>query len=167
ADVGGMTDRAAVTFVDNGLTWPGGGVMQYVSVGLRLVAQLIDGLVVFFGLGYFIATLTGATTPGGFELTGGPAFLLFALGFAYFVLLEGLVGATLGKLAVGICVRSADGQRSGLRAALVRNVLRIVDALPLFYLVGAVLVWKSPTRQRFGDRVAETVVVRRSSLPSI
>lgn len=141
-------------------------MMQHVSVGLRFVAQLIDGLIVFFGLGYLIAVLSGSTTRGGFELTGGPAFLLFFLGLAYFVLLEGLLGATLGKLAVGICVRAEDGQRCGLQAALVRNVLRVVDVLPLFYLVGAVLVWKSETRQRLGDRVAKTVVVRRSSLPS-
>jgi uncharacterized RDD family membrane protein YckC len=41
-------------------------------------------------------------------------------------------------------------------------VLRIVDALPVAYLVGAIFVWTSDKRQRLGDRVAHTVVVPRA-----
>jgi uncharacterized RDD family membrane protein YckC len=50
-----------------------------------------------------------------------------------------------------------------MQAALIRNILRIVDGL-FVYLVGAILVWKSDKRQRLGDRVAHTVVVRASSV---
>lgn len=42
--------------------------------------------------------LTGGTTSEGFELTGLPALLSFVAAFAYYVLFEGLRGATIGKL---------------------------------------------------------------------
>ena len=45
-------------------------------------------------------------------------------------------------------------------AALVRNLLRLVDAL-FFYLVGAIFALASPRGQRLGDRAAHTLVVRR------
>lgn len=55
-----------------------------------------------------------------------------------------------------------DGSRLDPRSAFVRNILRPVDAFPYVfpYLVGAVLVWSGPLRQRLGDRVAKTAVVR-------
>ncbi len=40
-----------------------------------------------------------------------------------------------------------------------RNVLRIIDGLPLFYLASAILIWTSEKKQRLGDRVADTIVV--------
>ena len=52
------------------------------------------------------------------------------------------------------------GEHPTLGAAVVRNILRPVDAL-FFSLVGAVFALMSPLGQRLGDRVAHTVVVHR------
>jgi uncharacterized RDD family membrane protein YckC len=41
-----------------------------------------------------------------------------------------------------------------------RNVLRIVDFLPVLYLVGLVTVAVSQRNQRLGDLAAGTLVVR-------
>ena len=59
-----------------------------------------------------------------------------------------------------------DGTKLGWRAAVVRNVARIVDAFPYVfpYLVGAISVWASPNQQRLGDRWANTVVVTKESM---
>ena len=66
--------------------------------------------------------------------------MLFLAGqLAYFVLLEGLLGATLGKLVMGLRVVKLDGSPYSWPAALIRNVLRFVDGLPVFYLVGLIL----------------------------
>jgi hypothetical protein len=46
---------------------------------------------------------------------------------------------------------------------LVRNILRLVDYWPLFYVVGIIAALTSPARQRLGDRVARTLVVRAES----
>jgi uncharacterized RDD family membrane protein YckC len=132
-----------------------------VGVGRRAVAVLLDTIVLLV-LGWLIAGATGGTVDGGFALTGAPAFVFMALAFAYYVVLEKVSGATLGKRLVGIEVTTEDGAPLDWSAALVRNVLRLVDGFA-FYLVGAVLVWTSSRRQRLGDRVAATVVVPRSS----
>ena len=78
----------------------------------------------------------------------------------YYIALEGLFGPTLGKRLLGLRVVKTDGAAMDWPAAISRNVLRLVDGL-VFYLLGAVLVWLSPHRQRLGDRVAHTVVVWR------
>ena len=139
--------------------------MHYVSVGWRLVAQIID-LIVFFVIAWVVAMATGSTTADGFSMEGGTALLPVVIYFVYVIAMEATIGATLGKLALGLRVVKADGSSPiGWPASLIRNALRIVDGL-FVYLVGAILVWRSPTRQRLGDRVAGTVVVKKSSLTS-
>ena len=136
--------------------------MEYVGVGRRAVAVIVDGFV-YFILAWIIAGATGGTTGSGFELNGGPAFLSFILFLAYYAGLEATRGATLGKMLLGLRVLKEDGSPLDVQAALIRNILRIVDGL-FVYLVGAILVWKSDKKQRLGDRVAHTVVVRSSGV---
>ncbi len=138
--------------------------LQYVGVGRRFVAVLIDSilyLIVFV----IIAVVTGQTQASGgnasASLSGAPALILDILFFLYYIVLEAVLGGTLGKLLLGIRVVNVDGSRISWGASIIRNLLRIIDALPFFYLLGAILVWTSPQRQRLGDRVAKTVVVRR------
>lgn len=133
--------------------------MQYIGVGRRAVAVIID-MIIFFIIGYIIALFTDDTTSAGYQMEGGPAFLLFLLVLLYYVVLEATLGATLGKMLLGIRVAKVDGSSISWSASLIRNVLRIVDGF-LFYLVGAILVWQSPLKQRLGDRIADTVVVQR------
>jgi hypothetical protein len=47
---------------------------------------------------------------------------------------------------------------------VVRNLLRPVDALPLFYLLGAAVSLCNSRLQRLGDLAAGTVVIRREQL---
>ena len=79
----------------------------------------------------------------------------------YFIILEGTIGATIGKKILGMQVVMIDGSKIGLWQALVRNFLRIVDALPAFNILGVVLIIKSPENARFGDRIAGTRVILR------
>ncbi|HEX9015742.1 MAG TPA: RDD family protein [Chloroflexota bacterium] len=132
----------------------------YQGLGKRFVALAVDSVVLGV-LGYVIAAFTGGTTSDGFSLNGLPAMLWFLVSFAYYILLEGLLGATVGKLVLGIRVVKADGSKCDIGAALIRNVLRIVDFLPFAYIVGIILIAASKQRQRVGDRVAGTVVVGR------
>ena len=79
---------------------------------------------------------------------------------AYHILGEAITGGTFGKGIVKIRVVNEDGEHLSLNAAIVRNILRPVDAI-FFYLVGGVFALASPLGQRLGDRAAHTVVVRR------
>jgi uncharacterized RDD family membrane protein YckC len=70
-----------------------------------------------------------------------------------------LTGVTLRKLTAGVRVQTEEGGLLGWRRSLERNLMRIVDVLPLFYLVGAFSFLLTQHAQRLGDRVGKTVVV--------
>ena len=135
------------------------GYEKNVGVGLRFVAVIIDGIILGI-LGYLIAAITGNTSAGGFDLQGAPAFIFVLLGFPGYWLLETYLGGTLGKLALGMRVVMEDGSPVTLSAALIRNLLRIIDGL-FGYLLGAIFIWTSPAKQRLGDRLAKTFVVKK------
>ena len=125
--------------------------IDYVSVGPRFLAYLIDGLIIGAVSGLLFFPFRDA--PGAW---GGSIGLLSIL---YFIVMEATQGATLGKMALGLRVVKVDGSPISWRESIIRNLLRIVDGL-FAYLVGAILIWNSPLRQRLGDRAAGTVVVR-------
>ncbi len=141
--------------------------MVYVGLGKRFVALLIDSILLQ-AVNVLLASVFGTTTvtEGGasFALQGPAALLGILISFVYYIGLEGLRGATLGKQVVGIKVVNEDGSPIDWTAAILRNVLRIVDALPCFYIVGIVLINNSEQKQRFGDRIAKTVVVEKNSV---
>lgn len=117
--------------------------MQRVGVGLRAVAAIID-MIILFAAVWVIAVLTGGTTDEGFRLEGGPFFLWVVLSLSYYIVLETVNGATPGKRLIGLKVTRSDGNAPlDWSASIVRNVLRIIDGLPLFYLAGAILIWTS------------------------
>lgn len=136
--------------------------MDRVGVGPRALALIIDSLI--FALGSCCVLLIVALGSGGdFETTGGPAWIIngfFTLIYlAYFILLESRSGATLGKRVLKLKVVKVDGSPLEMREAVIRNLLRFVDGL-FVYLVGAILIWTNPNKQRLGDRLANTIVVR-------
>ena len=131
--------------------------MEAVGVGRRAVAIIID-IIVLGIIGWIIALATGQSSPEGFNLVGGPAFLWFFIGIAYYVVMEVTNGGTIGKLALGLRVVKEDGSKLDWGASLIRNILRVVDGF-FFYLVGAIIVWTSKKKQRLGDMVAHTLVV--------
>jgi predicted RND superfamily exporter protein len=123
----------------------------------RAVAWAVDVLVLAGG--FWVLTGRGLTTVevvlGGLVVAG-----------AYLVLLQGLAGATLGKLVAG--VRTIDparpgGPTPGIRAAAVRTAGLVPD---LFGLVALPVMLASPERRRLGDRWAGTLVVRDARAPS-
>jgi uncharacterized RDD family membrane protein YckC len=133
--------------------------------GRRVVATIIDGFVL--GAVYWLLALAfgdlrtegeAANWVANLPAAADVAYGLFVVG--YYVLLEGLLGQTFGKLAVGIkVVGEATGQAPGIAAAAIRTLLRIVDGL-LGYSVAFITVLVSAKRQRLGDMAARTLVVR-------
>jgi uncharacterized RDD family membrane protein YckC len=134
----------------------------------RYVAVLLDAVIVLLPLELVLGLMNGGgyaersdgSVHVGVDVGGKAAWMFLLVGLAYYVFSEALIGATLGKQIVRIRVVDERGEHPTLGAAVVRNILRPVDAL-FFYLVGAVFALMSPLGQRLGDRVAHTVVVRR------
>ena len=141
---------------------------QLAGIGYRFAAQIVDGIIMiilFLAIASKIAAKTGGLTDTGFKLEGEPAllaFLLMAIAVVlYFSVLEAFWnGQTLGKKLVGIRVVETNGAPCGFLKALVRNIVRFVDAIA-FYLVAAIAVLTSKRNQRLGDMVAGTLVIKR------
>ena len=124
------------------------------GVGLRTVATILDGFILVF-VSMFIAILTDAIMPP--EIAWGLTCIMALL---YYIFFEGKFGATPGKMLVGLKVVHSDGGVCDYQTATIRTALRIIDFLPVAYLVAVVSVWLSPRKQRIGDRLAGTMVVK-------
>ena len=69
-------------------------------------------------------------------------------------------GQTVGKRLFRLRVVDAEGLRLQFNQIVTRNLLRFVDSLPFFYLVGGLACWLNPKCQRLGDIAANTIVIR-------
>ena len=121
----------------------------------RAAALVVDGTIagVIFGLVFAAMTLPFVRSP----LVAG--WLLPVVYLGYYVAFEGVYGRTPGKRLLGLVVVRRDGSACDLRAATIRNVLRVVDGA-MFYLVGATVATITANDRRIGDHVAGTAVVR-------
>jgi len=135
--------------------------LNYQGIGTRLVAQIVDSIVLL--VLYFVV---GAVLFGGpsFDVYGTAAVSFGAiyatLSFLYFAVLEAYKGATVGKMLVKIKVVREDGSPCGIGPAIIRNILRIVDVLPFLYIIGMIFISRSSKKQRLGDSIAKTIVVK-------
>jgi uncharacterized RDD family membrane protein YckC len=139
------------------------------GVGSRFLAMAFDSLlqgiavVVLVAVGLFISALAGTGSSfSGLGLWG--LAILFAIGFAiysgYFAVFESLwMGQTPGKRLVGLRVLDVSGRPVTVHAAIVRNLLRLIDQLPGVYALGILSILVTRRQQRIGDLAAGTVVV--------
>jgi uncharacterized RDD family membrane protein YckC len=80
--------------------------------------------------------------------------------FLYHPILEVLMGGrTPGKRMTGLRVVTLSGATPGVGTLLMRNVFRLVDALPVFYLLGMAVVMATRRHVRIGDLAAGTLLV--------
>ena len=134
------------------------------SLQARGKALAIDALI---GLGVFILlsiVYGGVSSDNGLlriKISLPPLLMASVLWLAYMTWMEGKHGASIGKRSKGLRVVMEDGEPVHPEAALTRNLMRFLDAFPYVvpYVVGYYAISKSPKMQRFGDRVAETMVV--------
>ena len=139
----------------------------------RVLAVLLDTVIVVVltlvvnGV-YGVAQITsGSPIPnsGGFAIyswnTVVPWPWLTLLGIVYFTVPEALFGATPGKYLTGLRVICVAGRPLNLGAVVIRNLLKPIDWLPLFYLLGGASVLLTTNSQRLGDLAAGTTVVYR------
>jgi uncharacterized RDD family membrane protein YckC len=121
----------------------------------RLNAIILDLLL----LGVATQLLRGAL---GDSARSADAVLLFlGLQFAYFFAYEARTGQTIGKRIFHVRVATLTGAPLTGRQVAIRNVLRLADALPIFYASGLLSLMRTGRgrRQRIGDVVAGTTVV--------
>lgn len=87
------------------------------------------------------------------------SYFIFSIGYG--LVCEWLLrGLTLGKKLVRLRVVDAEGLKLQFHQIVIRNLLRFVDALPLFYVVGGGVCATSRKFQLPGDIAANTIVVQ-------
>ncbi len=131
----------------------------------RIFAVLID----YFVMGFLSFIILGASIVPGLAarslMTAISGFfmsllIIMLLWICYGIVLETWKGQTVGKMILGIIVVKENGEPCDFFAALLRNVLRIIDHLPTLYILGFIVMAITEKRQRLGDRLAGTVVVK-------
>lgn len=162
-----QTTQAAQTYAQPGPTAKTLGLVPAPSRD-RFVAFVLDSLVGFyiywlvgFGLNIFFETpnfkiLHASSGRYGIHL----AITLIAFLF-YYLLMESVFGATLGKLFCRLHVIEENGRRPSLGNIFIRNFLRIVD-YQIFFLIAVISMESSPSNQRLGDRAAKTIVIKKT-----
>jgi len=69
-------------------------------------------------------------------------------------------GQTIGKRLLCLRVMDEQGLRLQFSQVVIRNLVRAVDSLPAFYMVGGMVCLISRQAQRLGDLAANTIVIR-------
>lgn len=92
-----------------------------------------------------------------FQMT---ALVSMAVIFLYYFAMEWGLGGTIGKRILGLRVAELDGSKVTFRGALLRTLLRLIDAesLPLA-IAGSASILLTKRRQRLGDLAARTIVL--------
>ncbi len=144
-------DRQTVPEIDRSSASDGLG--KPAELPIRVAARAVDAVVATalnIGLGYVIGF--------GFEwVIVGAATIL-----AYFTLTDAFLGATLGKLALGLRVVGRNGALPSLKQALIREAVTIVGAIPAIGPLLALASWiwiaktirSNPMRQGKHDMLA-------------
>ncbi|GGA73126.1 transporter [Edaphobacter acidisoli] len=138
------------------------------GIGSRCLAILVDTLIqvavqIFILLLLILLGVTFSkisTAASDKWIIAGVVLVYFALYWGYFSLFEYFWnGQTPGKHLFKIRVVKDTGRQITFFEALARNLLRIIDSLPSFYLVGVISMMCNKQQKRLGDFVAGTIVV--------
>jgi uncharacterized RDD family membrane protein YckC len=145
---------------------PEGIVFHYASLAgpvLRSLAWLIDAGCVFGLSGAAGAGLKGLGMLDADAARALTIVLYAVFSVGYSMALEWYWrGQTIGKRTMGLRVIDAAGLHLRPFQVVMRNLMRYVDALPAFYLVGGIACLLNAKLQRLGDIAAHTVVIRVS-----
>ncbi|RYC51528.1 RDD family protein [Flagellimonas olearia] len=134
---------------------------KIVGIGERIVAFLIDGLILYMYA--FLVNLVSDVLGYIYEDTWtqrGLAALIFLPAMFYSLLMHSLFnGQTVGKMLMKMRVVRLDGTPVHWSNLLVRWMLRLVDIWIFLGSIGILSILFSEKRQRVGDAAAGTVVI--------
>ena len=148
------------------------------GIGSRFLGILTDSIIqgatlLFLFLGFALIVSAAPKVPGAAAalsdtgakwFVAGVVLFYFVLYWGYYSLFEAFWnGQTPGKRLFKIRVIKDSGRQITLFEALARNLLRVIDMLPSFYLVGVITMLCNREQKRLGDLVAGTIVVHERS----
>ncbi|MCI0579073.1 MAG: RDD family protein, partial [Chloroflexi bacterium] len=140
---------------------------QVAGIGSRFLAAMVDTIaivilqiVVLWTLALALNILELGENSGGAWLAAIFSLLSFVLLWGYYIYFESVWnGQTPGKRWAKLRVIRTDGTPITLAEVVIRNLVRLVDFLPIFYGVGIVTMFVNEQSRRLGDLAAGTLVV--------
>jgi len=185
-EVGATAPSAAAPAAASLLPPPVGGSAQvsaplpYAGFWVRLVAYLIDGLILAIPTGFvvlfiIISGVLGVTLhrkpvdPREAAALLGPMFLLFFLFFLVMLVLQWLYfagmessarQATLGKSVMSLRVTNYEGQRISFGHATGRFFAKIISGL-IPFAIGYIMAGFTEKKQALHDLIAGTLVLKK------
>ncbi|MDU8942600.1 RDD family protein [Ovoidimarina sediminis] len=154
---------------------------EVASLGARLGAQLLDLVLTLLAIGALVLLLAQLFTFG-WWLVGFASLAFFFVRIPYYTITELIWnGATLGKRMLGLQVISAEGRTLSVYAVVARNLTKEAEVfLPILFLlvnvqqdpvsaivsglvtlIALIVPMTNRKRQRIGDILAGTVVIRK------
>ncbi len=138
------------------------------SLGDRIVGAIIDWLIIIAYVIVIMATFVFGRLQN-FSGTSQILLVVFALPAVFYDLASELLlnGQSLGKKVMGIKVISLSGEQPSFSPYLNRWVFRLVDFTISSNMVGLIMVAATEKKQRLGDLIAGTVLVKTKSRTTI
>ena len=141
--------------------------VRYSGFWVRLAAHIIDGFVISMAAMVVLVPISilfafiGAFDHTSFVSSMGQFATTIAsvlIGWSYHIILLQKFGATLGKMAVGVQVRSEDGTPLQTHAIIMRETVgKIVSTITL--CIGYFMIAFTDKKQGLHDMIGKTVVV--------
>jgi len=126
----------------------------------RFLAWAIDSASIFLACTLVAIALSFVPPILPSLFTAAPIIAFFLIKTGYPIVLEWFWrGQTLGKRLLRLRVVDEEGLRLRFSQVVIRNLLRAIDMLPVFYLVGGIASVINSRSQRLGDYAANTIVV--------
>lgn len=137
---------------------------EIAGFGSRCMAALIDYTILTF-IVILVTYLFGrAVTIKPDDETAAIALLIFIqfLLITFYHLFFELAwnGQTPGKRRTGLRVVQSNGLPLTVSGAIIRNLVRLFDFMPILYGIGLIVMFATKNTQRLGDLAAKTVVIR-------
>ena len=138
------------------------GTSMYAGFWRRVVAAILDGLVVSIVTVPLILALGGGDDVGSYSgrfSSPAASSISIVLGWLYAALMESSSRqATLGKMAMGAIVTDLEGRRIGFGKATGRHFAKILSAL--IFGIGFLMVAFTARKQGLHDILAGTLVLK-------
>lgn len=145
----------------------------YASTRERILAYTIDLIIIIFAVLFsmYFCSLIGLYTLGElFSMSSywSIAWVMIAVvvQMLYFTFFEYVLCASPGKLLLKVKVVNEESSQCDFMGAFTRNIIRTLDLI-LLYIPSVVMIEISSKRQRIGDYIAKTAVVKLSNRENI
>jgi uncharacterized RDD family membrane protein YckC len=146
------------------LEFPLAGIgSRFLALALDTALQIIAWAIL--GGSAYAVGLRGLHQPvRGVWMTALIVLLMFLLQSGYFAMFEAIWnGQTPGKRLMNLRVIEESGRPITVYEAVARNLLRVIDSIPVLYGVAIISALFSAKSKRLGDYVAGTVVVHEKA----